>query len=225
MSPSNRSRNPDHVRPLNRPSPPNEAIEARIKSLLSSTVFSQGAYYRGLGLRERLLNLPVMVASVLILLWRQVTSVHELTRMIAREDLFWSGPVQVSQQALSKRFLSFPAVLFERIFFDLLPQLRQRALERKRPLAKSVQQATLYFENIYVVDGSTLEALFRKLKALQEDTRRSLAGKIVTVVDLVTRLPVELWFTPSPHRHDSNYTAEILALSKPGMLWIFDRGF
>ena len=87
MSPSKRSRNPDHVRPLNRPSPPNEAIEARIKSLLSSTVFSQGAYYRGLGLRERVLNLPVMVASVLMLLWRQVPSVHEMTRMLAREDL------------------------------------------------------------------------------------------------------------------------------------------
>ncbi len=106
-----------------------------------------------------------------------------------------------------------------------MPQLRQRALERKRPLAKSVQQAKLYFENIYVVDGSPLEALFRKLKALPEHTRQRLAGKIVTVVDLVTRLPVELWFTPSAHRHDSNYTAEILALSKPGTLWIFDRGF
>ena len=115
MSQSKRSRNPDHVRPLNRPSPPNEAIEARIKSLLSSAVFSQGAYYRRLGLRDRLLNLPVMVASVLMLLWRQVTSVHELTRVLAREDLFWRGPIKVSQQALSKRFLSFPAVLFERI--------------------------------------------------------------------------------------------------------------
>ncbi|MFB3131534.1 MAG: hypothetical protein ACE10K_03320 [Rhodothermales bacterium] len=108
--------------------------------------------------------------------------------MIAREDLFWSGPVQVSQQALDKRFLSFPAVLFERIFFALLPQLRQRALERKRPLAKSVQQTKACFDNMYVVDGSTLEALFRKLKVLQEGTRERLAGKIVTVVDLVTRL-------------------------------------
>ncbi len=225
MSQSNRYRNPDHVRPLNRPSPPNEAVEARIKSLLSSAVFSQGAYYRGLGLRERLLNLPVMVASVLMLLWRQVPSVHELTRMIAREDLFWNGPVQVSQQALDKRFLSFPAVLFERIFLELLPRLRQRALERKRPLPKSVQQAKTCFDNIYVVDGSTLEALFRKLKALQEGTPERLAGKIVTVVDLVTRLPVQLWFTTVSHRHDSNYTAEILALSKRGTLWIFDRGF
>ncbi|MFB3131535.1 MAG: hypothetical protein ACE10K_03325 [Rhodothermales bacterium] len=27
------------------------------------------------------------------------------------------------------------------------------------------------------------------------------------------------------HKHDSNDTAEILALSKRGTLWIFDRGF
>ncbi len=225
MSKSKRSRNPDHVRRLNRPSPPNQVIEERIKSLLSSAVLSQGTYYRGLGLRDRLLNLPVMVASVLMLLWRQVPSLHELTRMLAREDLFWRGPVQVSQQALDKRFLSFPAVLFERIFFAILPRLRQRALERTRPLAKSVQQAKTCFDQIYVVDGSTLEALFRKLKTLQDSTRERLAGKIVTVVDLVTRLPVQLWFTTAPHRHDTNYTAEILALSKPGTLWLFDRGF
>ena len=225
MSKSKRSRNPDHVRRLNRPSPPNQVIEARIKSLLSSAVFSQGTYYRGLGLRERLLNLPVMVASVLILLWRQVPSVHELARMLAREDLFWGGPVKVSQQALDKRFLSFPAVLFERIFFAILPRLRQRALERRRPLPKSVEQATTCFDRIYVVDGSTLEALFRKLKTLQETTQETLAGKIVTVVDLVTRLPVQLWFTTAPHRHDTNYRDEILALSKPATLWLFDRGF
>jgi len=225
MSQSKRSRNPDHVRPLQRPSPPNEVIEARIKSLLSSAVISQGAYYRGLGLRDRLLNLPVMVASVLMLLWRQVPSVHELTRLIAREDLFWRGPVKVSQQALDKRFLSFPAALFERVFLAIVPKLQQRSLERKRPLPRSVVQAKTCFEQIYVVDGSTLEALFRKLKALQEGPRERLAGKIVTVVDLVTRLPVHLWFTPSPHRHDASYTDEILALSKPRTLWIFDRGF
>ena len=94
-----------------------------------------------------------MVAFVLMLLGRQVPSIHELTRLIAREDLFWGGLVKVSQQALDKRFLSFPAVLFERIFFDLLPRLRRQALERRRPLPKSVEQAKTYFDEIYVVDG------------------------------------------------------------------------
>jgi hypothetical protein len=35
--------------------------------------------YRQLDLRSRILGLPLMVAAVLTLLWRQVPSVHELT--------------------------------------------------------------------------------------------------------------------------------------------------
>jgi len=64
------------------------------------------------------------------LLWREVPSVHELTRMLAREDLLWCKAVQVSQQAVSQRFLSFPSVLFERLFMELLPQLEPRWQQR-----------------------------------------------------------------------------------------------
>lgn len=49
-----------------------------------------------------------MLAAVLTMLWRQVPSVQELTRMLAREDLLWCKAVQVSQQAVSQRFVSFP---------------------------------------------------------------------------------------------------------------------
>ena len=38
-------------------------------------------------------------------------------------ELLWGKAVLVSQQALSQRFLGFPAELFERVFHHLLPQL------------------------------------------------------------------------------------------------------
>lgn len=66
--------------------------------------------------RSRILNLTLMVAAVLTLIWRQVPSVGELTRMLEQEELLWGKAVQVSQQALSQRFLSFPAELFEGVF-------------------------------------------------------------------------------------------------------------
>jgi len=59
-------------------------------------------------LRNRVLNLSLMVATVLTLLWRQVPGVQELTRLLAREDL-WCRATNVSQQSLSERFLVFPA--------------------------------------------------------------------------------------------------------------------
>ena len=72
--------------------------------------------------------------------------------MLARENLLWCKAAKVSQQAMSQRFLSFPAVLFERVFFELLPQLQPRWQQRtKRPLTRSVKFATEQFEQIWIL--------------------------------------------------------------------------
>jgi len=225
MSKATKPRNPDHVRRTNRPSPDNAVIQERLKSLLTPAVFGQLAYYRSLGLRGRILSLPVMVAAVLMLLWRQVPSVCELTKLMGREDLLWTPKVKVTQQALSKRFLTFPAELFQRVLIDLLPRLRERWAARQRPVPASVECARKTFSRIFAVDGSTLEALFRKLKALKDAPPGSLAGKICTVVDLATRLPEHLWFTEDAQAHDASFLDRILEFAQAGTLWIFDRGF
>lgn len=208
------------------PGPDNEAIETRLTELVSPAIASQMSYYRQLGLRSRILTLPLMVAAVLTILWRQVPSVHELSRVLAREDLLWCRAVKVSQQALSQRFLSFPAELFERVLKELLPRLKQRWQERhSRPLPESVAYAHKSFAHIWIADGSTLEALFRKLKVLEEVPVGQLAGKIGTVVDLLTRLPVAVWFSEDPRASDTSFMPEVLALVKAKTLVILDRGF
>jgi len=63
-----------------------------------------------LGLRERVLTLPIMVALVLSMIWRQIDKVTELVRLLRTEGLLWADPKQVSQQALSERFRTFPSV-------------------------------------------------------------------------------------------------------------------
>jgi hypothetical protein len=219
-------RNPDHVRRRQMPGPDNEVIEAQLEELVSPAIANQMAYYRQLGLRSRILNLPLMVAAVLTMLWRQVPSVNELSRMLAREDLLWCQAVKVSQQALSQRFLAFPAPLFERVLKELLPHLQSRWQERQaRPLPVSLAYARQHFEQIWVADGSTLEALFRKLKVLEDVPLGQLAGKIGTVVDLMTRLPVEIWFREQPRANDASFMPELLALVKAKTLLVLDRGF
>lgn len=219
-------RNPDHVQRHNTPSLDNKAIAHQLEALLTPAISAQQAKYRQLGLRERILNLPLMVAAVLTLLWRQVPGVQELTRLLAREDLLWCRATKVSQQALSERFLVFPAELFERVFKDLLPQLQIRWQQRqKRPLPDSVNFALKQFERIWVVDGSTLEALFCKLKSLEDVPRGQLAGKICTVIDLVTRLPVEVWFHTNPRASETNFEADLLKLATAKTLLLLDRGF
>ena len=138
MSKTNKPRNPDHVRRTNRPSPDNAVITERLKSLVTPAVLCARAYYRSLGLRDRILSLPVMVAALLLLLWRQVPSVCELGRLLGHEDLFWTPKITVSQQALSQRCLVFPAEIMQRFLLDLLPTLRTRWATRQRPLPEVV---------------------------------------------------------------------------------------
>jgi hypothetical protein len=225
MSAKKKPRNADHVRRKNRPSPSNEVIEERLQTLLTPAVLGQQGYARLLGVRDRILSFPVMVAAVLTLLWRQVPSVCELSRMLGREECLWAPRLKVSQQALSQRFLSFPAQLFERVLWDLLPKLNQRWQERQRPLPVSVVQAKKHFRELWIADGSTLEALFRKLKALEDVPTGTLAGKMCTVVDLASRLPRYVWFTDQALAHDTNFLDAMLKVSRTGTLWILDRGF
>jgi hypothetical protein len=137
-----------------------EAIASQLEALLTPAITAQENYYRQLGLRDRILNLPLMVAAVLTLLWTDVAGVTELTRMLALEGFLWCRPKSVSQQAISQRFLTFPAQLFEKIFKDLLPHLQATWYTRsRRPLPESVQFSLLKFEKIWIVDCSIIDSV------------------------------------------------------------------
>ena len=218
--------NRDHAKKTQRPMVEDEVIANQLEALLTPAITAQENYYRQLGLRDRILNLPLMVAAVLTLLWRDVPGVTELTRILAREGFLWCNPSQISQQAVSNRFLTFPAELFERVFKDLLPNLKSSWKSRKhRPLPESVQFTLSKFDKIWIIDGSVLEALFKKLKSLEDIPQGQLAGKIGVVIDLVTRLPVEVWFKENPRTSDTKLEEDILNLVSDNTLLLLDRGF
>ena len=216
----------DHARNRSHPNVDNQAISQQLEDLVKPCVYNQLAYYRGLEMRARILSLPLMLAAVLTMVWRQVPSARELNRMLAREDLLWAKAVKVSQQALSQRLLTFPAELFERVLNDLLATLNQRWQQRQsRPLPLSIAHANQHFEHLWIADASTLEALFRKLKSLEASTLGKLGGRICAVVDLKTRYPVLTWFHEQPYAHESNFVPNLLELITPKTLLLLDRGF
>ncbi|MGK7952050.1 MAG: IS4 family transposase [Xenococcaceae cyanobacterium] len=201
-------------------------IADHLTALLTPAIKSQSGFFQELGLRARILTLPLMVAAVLTLLWRDVPGVTELGRLLETEGFLWCKRTKVSQQALSKRFLTFPAILFERILTEILPDLKARWKARQnRSLPESVQFTLSKFENIWCADGSTLEALFRKLKSLESVKPGSLAGKMGVVLDLVTRLPVEIWFQEKANASDTRFEENLLQLVSAQTLLLLDRGF
>jgi hypothetical protein len=218
--------NRDHAKKKQRPMMEDEVIAEQIEALVTPAIIAQEHYYHSLKLRDRILNLPLMVAAVLTMLWRDVAGVTELTRMLVRDGFLWCSPTEVSQQAVSQRFLTFPSELFERVFKDLLPHLNNVWHQRKnRPLPESIQFTQTKFLQIWAIDGSILEALFRKLKSLEDTPPGQLAGKIGTVIDLITRLPIAIWFDENPKSSDVKFEENILSLVTENTLLLIDRGF
>jgi len=130
-----------------------------------------------------------MVAVVLTVIWRQTVSVCELARLLHQEGFFWCSPVQVSQQALSVRRRIFPAILFQQVFAAVLPQLHARWEARTRPLPRELAWVPARYAQVTAVDGSTLDALLRKVGWLRDAEGTPLAGRMIALLDLCSRLP------------------------------------
>src|SRR5262249_41760196 len=84
-------------------------VSEELTRIVHPQTLAQVAHFQRLGLRERVLTLPVMVALVLTMIWRQLGSATELVRLLRQEGFLWCSPVQVSEQALSQRLAAFPA--------------------------------------------------------------------------------------------------------------------
>lgn len=218
--------NRDHARPRQTPRPSDAEIDARLTELVSPAVYTLLAEYRRLGLRQRVLTLPVTVALVLTLIWRQVPSVSELVRLAAREPLLWlQESVTVSQQAVDLRLRTLPADLFATLLAQLLPLIQERATARTRPIRPVLRDLQPTFPRIWAVDASTLEALFTKVGLLRERPGTVLGGTMLALLDVVTRLPVRLWFDPDPRANEKRFLPLVLAALEPGTLLLADRGF
>ncbi len=194
------SRNPDHVQRHNTPSPNNEASASQLSALLTPAIFAQQGYYRQLGLRDRILNLSLMVAVVLT---RFVATSSGCTRI--------DSPTGTRRLTMVSSYKSFPTSSFRTILDISRRIIWRRGLKiychnYKIIGDKETSVPYLIVSNLpeSILNGfgwltvRLKTALFRKLKSLEDVPRGQLVGKICTVIDIVTRLPVEVWFHSNP---------------------------
>lgn len=205
--------------------PPDEQVAERLHEIIHPSTLSQVSHFHQQGLRERTLTLPIMMAFLLSLIWRQIGGVSELARLVQTEALLWAEPIKVSQQALSQRLGSLPANLFGQVLTAVLPILHDRWLLRERPLPPELAWAQQRYTRVVSADGSTLDALMRKIGLLKDLEHNPLGGKMTALLDICTRLPVQIWYEPNPRAHDQSFWPQIQSVLERGMLLILDLGY
>lgn len=205
--------------------PPDEGLVEQMEAVVHPAVYGQMDLYRAMGLRARILSLPVMVALVLGMLWRQIGSVRETVRVLHDEGMLWLEPIEsISVQALLTRMSRLPAELFYRVLMDCLSAMHERAQARQRLQPRAVAWAQQHFHTIWAFDGSTLDGLLKKCGLLREETGVVLAGKIGTVLDVVTQLPAHIWYEAHSQAHDATFWPSVMALVSAGCLLLLDKG-
>jgi len=215
----------DHARPRTQPASLDPILQQHLTDLVQPATYAVVDQYHRLGLRERILSLPVMVSLVLTLIWRQVPSVSTLVQLLAREQLLWTPPRQVSQQALSLRLRVLPAALFRSVVEAVLPTLQERAKARTRPLPPAVRRAQQHFSQLWIVDATKLEALFTKVGALRDEASFPHGGHLLSVLDLTTKLPVHLIWDPKTALNERHLLDRLKPLIPAHTLLLLDRGF
>jgi hypothetical protein len=214
----------DHARPRTVPAPTTKQLDTHLHLLIYPAAFGLRDRYRALGYRERILSLPVMVGILLGLVWRQIASVSELQRVLARESVVWVEPTQISQQALSARLETLPAALFALLWDELLPALQQRASRRPTVHAALLAELAPVYERVWVLDSSRLEAVFKKSGALRGVSATILGGTLTTVLDLASHLPVQVWLDDNPKVNDRQILDKLTPLVPKRTIVLLDRG-
>ena len=65
----------------------------------------------------------------------------------------------------------------------------------------------------------------RKVGLLREALVNPLAGRMMALLELGSRLPRQIWYTPDAETHDLGRWPDILAALQAGALLIFDLGY
>jgi hypothetical protein len=220
-----RSSHPDFRHRTNLPAPPVAEIEQELREVLTPALFAPARMPGDWKVRNRLLTLPAMMAIVVSLVWRQIPSLAEVLRDLKREGLLWQPPLAVSRQALWKRLNCLPVELFARLFNQVVWAIGQRSKGRALPApCAALAGVAERFGSVWIADGSTLEALQKKLRQLRSAPLK-LGGKILMVVDAWSRQPIQSFYTVQARANDKTFGEQLLQQLPMGGLLLFDLGF
>jgi hypothetical protein len=97
-------------------------------------------------------------------------------------------------------------------------------MERQRPLPPEIDWVRQHFHSLWAFDGSSLDGLLRKCGLLENRESPILAGRIGTLVDVITHLPSHIWYEEDSHAHDVSFWPQVLTAITAGSLLLLDKG-
>ena len=107
----------------------------------------------------------------------------------------------------------------------MLPQLQQRWAQRQRPLPDEIRWELARYERVWAVDGSTLDALVKRVGLLCNLPEHPLAERMLAVLGVASRLLQRIWRTDDDRVYDQRFWDDMLSHIPVNTLLLFDLEF
>jgi hypothetical protein len=111
------------------------------------------------------------------------------------------------------------------MLLDVLAKMKTNWQARQRPLNAVTGRALVHFSVVWILDGSALDAMLRKVDLLREREGNALAGRLGCLLNAASLLPEEVWCEVDSQAHDQNFWERASAKLPTGGLLLFDLGF
>lgn len=194
-----------------------DAIEHTLLDLVSQVMPSPPAH-RGRG-RPTLLPTAWLWTGMLVCILRGDPSLRAIWRVLTVTGLADLGRLELTADAIYKRLYRGSSSIMEQLFRDTTAVLAAQPPPTHRLSA---------YRHVIALDGSTLDALARRLpwlRALPAGDDALLPGKLLAAFDVERQCFWEVQVSELPHQNDKVSARSLLETIPPGSLILADLGY
>jgi len=196
---------------------PARILHAHLTAALCETVFKTGRVTE----RRRIWTLHRLVEFWAAVILRAPESLRQALDEASRGAGGYPA-VKSSPQAFFARSKGLRWTFFR----DLFERFTARALRgRAAPFEKELRGRLAAFPEVWIVDGSGLDAVAHRLKVLWDERAVVLPGSLLVFYDLFRGLPRRLFFYEEAMGSEVGRTEAALASVKKGTLLVGDRAY
>jgi hypothetical protein len=192
-----------------------ELIQYHLTAALCQQVF----HSERVNERERLWTLEAMV-----MFWNEVILRAPASLTQALQECFggnWTNAhVKASPEAFFQKSQNLSPRFFKRLFHEFMKRL---APEAPTNYGKDVASLLSSYEDVWIIDGSRLAAVWKRLKILQNLKAAVLPGCLTVAYDLFRGIPRIVEFYPDAAISESQRACEFLKEIPKGILLMGDR--
>ena len=206
------------------PEPERKVVSEKVSDLFSCDFCARVLSGAPTGLRQRILTIEVVMISLLQYVVGTMESFLALIDKLRCGSVPGLREVEVSPQAFYGRLRALPHTLF----VDLLRETTRQLRHSKHPVRQWLKELAPFANGIYAMDDTTLDALARKSKLLQQYPKGAmvtLGGRLGCILDLVTGKFAEILYDPDSAANEKNHARPLIERIGQGGLYVFDLGY